>query len=677
MNNRIGTTQLHTIISGLLLLATPFIIYFFFLEWKTNTPYGDDLFMFKTHAEIDTITGKLNLPLLFGKYRPMHGLSVHLLIESFGKNIGGYYFFNVFIQTVNTILFAITVNIFLRKFYISLFFSLTVGLSMFAFFNMTQLLNGGALEGLAMNFFLAAVFFSIKAIHSSTTASQAKRNLIRAYIFANLSMYTHERYLILFLFIILVILIHPHSLRILKGRQKVLLIAAGIFSILLNVLLKKYVYSMPFLMGTASRTIEFSFSSAISFFNDAILSIFLINSGPEYLIGVRFSALPVVNKILVIILLVSFMTLLGFYLIALFRKNKVEKTASGDSLCTFLLLAILFGLALLPAIVTIRLEPRWLQASFSVFMLMVILAADTITFKKNYFKYILLVLTGILVIATHYTYLKTGADNIYMVYSEKTAATFRDAAIANVIRPTTHNLYIWEKKNDENANTAMRWSLGDGYLFSFYQGYPKRIIFVDSLYEKSRGLSDTTLVNVNIKKDQIVYYAYRGMGYVTDITRDYLSDTLKYFSSIGFNESNKREKVNYDQSYIKITNADTAKFLIDGLYQNENGASWTNGNVSFGFRGNFSIDDSVTLFLQTYLPPPCKNIVPRLSVFDFDNKEYPTALIRREGDKFIYRLYVNDASLIQKIRIASDVIKATPPDQRILSFPFISLEVKN
>ncbi|MFC0773728.1 hypothetical protein [Terrimonas alba] len=677
MNNRFGTTTLQqTIISTLLFVATPFIIYFFFLEWKTNTPYGDDLFMFRTHAEIDTITGKLNLPLLFGKYRPMHGLSVHLLIESFGKNLNGYYLFNVFIQAVNTILFAITVNIFLRKFYISFFFSLVAGLSMFSFFNITQLLNGGALEGLAMSFFLAALFFSVKAIHRSQTNSRIQRNLIAAYVFSNLSMYTHERYVILFPFIILLILIHP-ALRALRTKQKVFLIGAGVFSILLNVMIKKYVYAMPFLMGTASKTIEFSFSSAMSFLGDAVLSIFFINSGPEYLIGIRFPALPLLNKVIVILLLTGFMTLLGYYIAALFRKNQRDKKARTADFYTFLSLAVLFGLALLPAIITIRLEQRWLQASFCIFMLMCVLAADRLIVKKVYFKYVYLFLISIFVVTTHYSYLKKGADNIYLVYSEKTAGAFKNAATANIIRPSTEKLYIWEKKNDENANNAMRWSLGDGYLLSFYQEKPKQVIFVDSLYEKSHWLPDTTLRNFNAKIDQIVYLIYGETWHVVDITRDYLNDTLKYFTTVGLNEAAIRKRIDYNQSYVKITNADTAKFLIDGLYQNENGASWTNGNVSFGFRGDFVIDDSVTLLLETYLPPPCKNIIPRLSVLDFGNNEYPAALIRREADKFTYRLDVKRASLVQKIRIVSDVIQATPPDQRILSFPFISLEIRN
>ena len=32
---------------------------------------------------------------------------------------------------------------------------------------------------------------------------------------------------------------------------------------------------------------------------------------------------------------------------------------------------------------------------------------------------------------------------------------------------------------------------------------------------------------------------------------------------------------------------------------------------------------------------------------------------------------------IEKLKIVSKTIKATPPDQRILSFPFLSLAVKN
>ena len=126
-----------------------------------------------------------------------------------------------------------------------------------------------------------------------------------------------------------------------------------------------------------------------------------------------------------------------------------------------------------------------------------------------------------------------------------------------------------------------------------------------------------------------------------------------------------------------ITNDDFDKFNNTGFYQNENGIRWTNGNVSIGFMGNFIVKDSLSMELTTYMPPICKDVNPKIVIIDLDNKEYQPVAFHREGDSFHYKFYFEQSFAIQKIRIVSETIKTAPPDQRVLSFPFISLEMKN
>ena len=59
------------------LLAAPVIIYFYYLKWKTNTIYGDDLYIFMNHSGPISIGEKINLDILSGKYRPIHGVTLH------------------------------------------------------------------------------------------------------------------------------------------------------------------------------------------------------------------------------------------------------------------------------------------------------------------------------------------------------------------------------------------------------------------------------------------------------------------------------------------------------------------------------------------------------------------------------------------------------------------------
>jgi len=309
------TTELKNKNNFLLLLfalATPIIIYLYFLNWKTDTAYGDDLVVFKEYWKLHTFSERINLPVQFGKYRPLHGMSISFIIELFQKNLTGYYFFNIAVQTINAWLFALIINLFLRSPFFSLLLGLIVGLSRLFYFNIAQLLNGGALEGLAMAFFLAFLYFLCKAFISKGEPPQKSKALLASIVFANLGTYTHERYIILFPFIVLVLFLSP-SLKKIDLRTRTILGLAAVISIVLNVAIKKSVYSLPFFIGTGNTSIQFSISSAITFFFEAILTLFQINSGPPYLVGIPFSSLSPLSKALVFLFATGVIAILILY----------------------------------------------------------------------------------------------------------------------------------------------------------------------------------------------------------------------------------------------------------------------------------------------------------------------------------------------------------------------------
>ena len=108
-------TRNRTILWILFLIAIPVIIFLYFLNWKTTAAYGDDLFTYKEYLKLHTFSERINLPVQFGKYRPLHGMSISFIIELFQKNLTGYYFFNIAVQTINAWLFALIINLFLRS----------------------------------------------------------------------------------------------------------------------------------------------------------------------------------------------------------------------------------------------------------------------------------------------------------------------------------------------------------------------------------------------------------------------------------------------------------------------------------------------------------------------------------------------------------------------------------
>jgi hypothetical protein len=654
------------------LIAIPVIIYFYFLKWQTVVAYGDDLYIFRDYYGLDSFSEKINLPVSFEKYRPVHGFSMYLMIEWFQKNLDYYYLFNVGIQTINTFLFAITLNLFLKSPYFSLFFSLIIGISKFSYFNISQLLNGGAMEGLAMTFFLASLYFFLKTTGKNDQASsQKQRMIIWSIVFANLSIYTHERYIVMLPFIAVAIFILP-SLKILSRNQKIGLGLVALVSILINVIVKKYIYSLPFFVGTAGTNIDFSFSSAISFLGDAILSLFQINSGAEHLIGIPFSSLPLFTQVLAVILAGGTFLILILFLFQAKKLFEVKENNTRTDFFIFMLLAALGILFLIPAVITVRLEQRWLQAPLSIFILLVVVALKNLKVKnsktRNYL-FLTFILTFLWIDAAYFF---RGAENLYMSHSLRLASKFKRATDNGTIHPATGKIYIWEMKRDENTETVIKWVLGDGYLFDFYQGKDKKIFFADSIFQKNYSFAVSSFINFNKNKDQIIYIH----DDILDITDEYLKDSLKSFSPERASKLTHAPNIQYDQKNLLITNDDFDKFLIAGFYELENEIRWTNGNASIEFMGEYILNDSVELSLTTYMPPICKDIAPKISLVDRNNNEYQPIVSTRNEDKFNYRFYFQQATNIQKIKILGNTINALP-DQRVLSFPFISLELKN
>ena len=99
--------------------------------------------------------------------------------------------------------------------------------------------------------------------------------------------------------------------------------------------------------------------------------------------------------------------------------------------------------------------------------------------------------------------------------------------------------------------------------------------------------------------------------------------------------------------------------------------------MHIAFLGDFAVDGSVSIELNTYMPPVCKDIIPQVLIVTTDGVEAKPLFWTREADRFIYKYHFINATGIEKLKILSKTIKATPPDQRVLSFPFISLNIKN
>lgn len=505
--------------------------YFFFLQWETKTVYGDDLFIFNDHYALSSFSDQVNILIPYNKYRPVHGVLFNVLIDVFQKNTHYYYVFNVFVLALNFTVFALIVNLFLKSYFLSFLLGLGFGLSRFFLYFINQLLTGGASEGIALFFFLYGLYLVLCTIMpGNLTVRHKYRYLMAGILLANLNIYTLEKYIVVFVFLLFVVVFCQRFLQF-TLKQRLALTSLAIVSPLLNVVIKKYAYSMPFFMGTGRTEMKFSASQAMGFMWDALVSVFQVNPAPEYLTGIRFAALPALERKLVYVFIgVVFI----IFLVAIIKGYKALSSRisnSGVSLLhglmgnrTFVvlvLLAALFFLSLMPAIATIRLEQRWLTAPFAIFLLMITVVLATLRFKAVVLKYSLVSFIVILLIWINNSYLSAGVKNTYMFDSERTAAYFKKALDSNLVHKTSSTLYLWGKVRDDNYENGMYWVLDSGNFFAFYGGKEKEILFVDSIYTKA---GKTSFPSFDSSKDQIVFY---WAGELKDVTDQYLTDSLK------------------------------------------------------------------------------------------------------------------------------------------------------
>ena len=184
----------------------------------------------------------------------------------------------------------------------------------------------------------------------------------------------------------------------------------------------------------------------------------------------------------------------------------------------FLSLFILLLLCLAPAVVTIRLEQRWLVAPFGIFILMAVVAISSFHLNNSIVKQVAFVVFIGCLLWINFDYNNKGAANLFFRKAEITAELFKAGVADSSIRANTSLLYILQRKIDTNTT--------NGYIFRYYQGRSKKIIFSDSVRQFSNYRFDPAFSGFNKDSSQIIYIGSR----VTDVTGQFLKDSLKNFS---------------------------------------------------------------------------------------------------------------------------------------------------
>ncbi|RYY56470.1 MAG: hypothetical protein EOO09_06360 [Chitinophagaceae bacterium] len=651
------------------LLFAPVLVYLYFLNWKTGTIYGDDLLIYHDYQALNGTLEKINLPNLSHKYRPVHGLNIHWMISLFGRHLHAYYIFNVLVQSACVFATAWTVRLITKSALLAVLAGLLVGFSRFSFFSMTQLMNGGALEGMGFLFALLTTASLVRALQEPVHPGPGPlKNFWLSLLFANLAMYTHERYLVLFPVIALAALLSP----VLRGngwKGRGLIASAAVISILLNVAIKIFIIRIPFMVGTSGTEISVSSASILQFLKEALLSVFNINEGPQHLAGIDFSQARMVVKAAAILFVLSAVFILVAYLLRVDRAYREDESAVKNRFAIFLCLSCIFGATLLPAVVTIRLEHRWLVAPMAISVMMAVLAITDLPLRTNQRN---LVVFGYLLVGAfvNHNYLYKGAQNIYLVHSEKLASRFETALAADQIRPETKKIYLWEQKRDPNVESGVNWVLGGGYLFTYLED-PKTFVFEDSVIHHTGDSLSGVAHRFDPQYEQLILMR----DSLVDITPLFLQDSLRTLDAAiaaGFRDYNR---INLSGKEVRLSADDLSQLPVKGFYDAEGIMRWTNGNAEIGFPGGLNFSDSIVFVLETTLPQKAAAVVPVLHVEQGDGTVVTLRHVNRSGDTFRYVSYASGKGLISRARLTGEVFDASP-DVRVLSFPFISITIR-
>lgn len=371
-------------IAILTIFAAVFVgIWFRFREWMPRVFYGDDLklllyFMDQTCA---TKPHEILTAVCQERFRPVASGPIIAIMALFGANMLYFQLFNVLVQALTAAIVFILCMRLSKSLLISLSIVATVAFSRFATFQVTHAI--GPVESLPL-------FFCLLAIYSVLRASDGERHRLlwnlAALLFTFVAINGHERYLVLAPWLAMAFVISTY-LKEMSVRRCSLLLVMSFFLPFAYVVYKTYILSAHFLIGTAETHLEIDYPLIAKHVQQAFLSVFGFNNGPEYLIGknVDFRWMPALLTASCFSLSWLLLCLAG--VATVFRsKPRVSRAVLLSTRWPIFLLCLAVLLTI-PTLLTVRLELRWYFATFVCLMLVAAWAAGRLLTRNKIASY--------------------------------------------------------------------------------------------------------------------------------------------------------------------------------------------------------------------------------------------------------------------------------------------------
>jgi hypothetical protein len=422
---------------------------------------GDDLYAWAYYGHHQSFHD-LFLTASGGKYRPVVNAALYVLFHQFGADYQAWVTFSVGLNfVIACLVFALVRRVTRGDTLIAFLAGVLYITSRFSYYDVFQTI--GVMEALCIMFLVAIMYVAVEFAESDSR--WPGYTLAGLYLLITL---THERFLALFPFLVLLVLFRKGH----KWRSKGVLIGLICVPPVLNIVLKHLVFHTSFLTGTGGQALGFDPGSIITFMTKGFANMFWVNWGPDYLSGITMSEVSPRARLLVILIVVSLAAVIVLAAVRVLRlKDRGERLRE---LKVFVLWLALFVPLLLMASITFRQEYRWLYAPFVVCLVYFCYQFSRLP-GRAVLKYAVIAVLAVMAVGAD-SYFKQHENSVYFFYGESLADATYTATVGRYGTDMSQMTMYVQKRPD------IEWVLGGTLFLSPYLGLNnQKIVWVDDL----------------------------------------------------------------------------------------------------------------------------------------------------------------------------------------------------
>ena len=316
--------------------------------------YMDDLYFWSCYGEQGFL--QYVFPLGSTRFRFLYYLAAWLEMAVVGNHVNWFVPFNILLNT------AVSCSIYMigrrlsRSKGIGFLCGFMYLISRMAYYQIGQVL--GLMETMALWMAIGILWYLYRYLDGEDG---------RKYYYLSCALYfgvcfVHERYMVLFPLLLLVLLI--------KRSKDAAEWGAGLVSFLLVQAIRVFAIGsvLPAGTGGTQGADTFSLTDTIRYGLSQIAYVFGINAGPEHLNGCPWAQSPLPIRILVLLADAAIAVIVLGFLIKVIKDKR--KDVKGKVLCSLALFLLFIGACIASSSVTIRVEMRWVYVSLTAALLL-------------------------------------------------------------------------------------------------------------------------------------------------------------------------------------------------------------------------------------------------------------------------------------------------------------------